>query len=223
MSRESTGRRRRFGSSRTGISYLATRPFPKPWRKTETRYYACRFTTPHRDYLDSIKPHVDRLEEWVKTYGIKVLIYLSYTNWTRRYEGFGPKMEPFQDDDIRKSWERCPAKLCRQLFERKIWKCSPLAYLQLQARRYDLAQAWDPYVAYRPLSPDCSDAELAEFFRREEEPYCAMCPAEPEKIPLQDPRRSHSRLDAPAADARHPVLQQLHRIKQHEQTYAVRA
>ncbi len=167
-------------------------------------------------YLDSITSHVDLLERWIELYEIKVEVYLSYTNWTRRYKGFGSAMEPFDDNDIRKSWESCPAKLCRQLFEHKVWKCSPLAYLQLQARRHELSQNWSAYLGYRPLRPDCSETELADFFRREEEPYCAMCPAQPEKIALRDPTRGKftpSRSEPAEMNGDHPLLDRLRRMK----------
>jgi hypothetical protein len=167
-------------------------------------------------YLDSITPHVELLERWIERYDIKVEVYLSYTNWTRRYKGFGSTMEPFEDNDTRKSWESCPAKLCRQLFEHKIWKCSPLAYLQLQARRYELSENWSAYLAYRPLGPDCSETELADFFKREEETSCAMCPAEPEKIALRDPTRGKLRPSGPEpgdTNGNHPLIERLRRMK----------
>ena len=168
------------------------------------------------EYLDSITPHVELLERWIERYDIKVEVYLSYTNWTRRYKGFGAAMEPFDDNDTRRSWENCPAKLCRQLFEYKIWKCSPLAYLQIQARRYELPKSWSAYLAYHPLHPDCSETELAEFFRREEETYCAMCPAEPEKIALPDPTRRKSGAsgrEPGETNGGHPLLDRLQRIR----------
>ena len=97
----------------------------------------------------------------------------------------------------RRSWEKCVAKRCPQLFEAKLWKCSPLAYLGMQDAKYGLAAKWRPYLAYRPLEPGCTDAELAEFFAREEEPFCAMCPAEPERFRLPLPLR---RMAVPARE-----------------------
>lgn len=107
--------------------------------------------------------------------------------WTRRYKGFGAAMEPFEDGQPRRSWERCPAKYCPQLFEGQIWKCAPLAYLKLQDARHGLSEKWKPYLGYEPLSSDCSDEELNGFFDREEESFCAMCPAEPERFPIPLP------------------------------------
>jgi hypothetical protein len=76
---------------------------------------------------------------------------------------------------------------CFQLFEDGLWKCAPLAYLPLQARRFRLSAKWDPYLKYRPLRPGCSDAEIAEFFARKAEPFCAMCPSRPERFRKRDP------------------------------------
>jgi radical SAM family protein len=168
-----------------------------------------------KDYFDSIVPHVDLLGSWVDRYDIAVMVYHSYSKWTRRYNGFGSSMEPFEDGDIRKSWEQCPAKLCRQLFEGKIWKCSPLAYLRLQAAKYDLSSKWPPYLAYSPLRPDCSDEELEAFFKREEEGVCGMCPAEPEKITPAYPARRQLRVlesDEAEPEFEHEVLDDLRRI-----------
>ncbi|HEX4613966.1 MAG TPA: radical SAM protein [Urbifossiella sp.] len=122
------------------------------------------------EYRARFAPVGDLLRGWVQEHGVRVVVLESYANWTRRYRGLGGGMEPFADGRPRASWERCPA----------------LAYLPMQAARHRLSAAWDPYLAYRPLEPDCSDAELAAFFAREDEPACRMCPAEPEwfRIPL---------------------------------------
>lgn len=96
-------------------------------------------------------------------------------------------MEPFKDGQQRQSWERCPAKHYPQLFEGKIWKCAPLAYLKLQDAKYRLSDSWKPYLQYRPLESNCTDEQLAEFFQREEESFCAMCPANPERFKLPVP------------------------------------
>ena len=96
----------------------------------------------------------------------------------------------FEDNQPRLSWERCPARSCRQLFEGQIWKCGPIAYLKLQHDRHGLSEKWNSYLAYAPLSPDCSDEQLNEFLDREDESCCSMCPAEPAKLPCRCPRRA---------------------------------
>jgi hypothetical protein len=61
----------------------------------------------------------------------------------------------------------------------------------MQLDKYGLADEsqWRPYLAYRPLGPECSDAELRKFVSREDESYCSMCPAAPEPFELPSPLR----------------------------------
>jgi hypothetical protein len=139
------------------------------------------------EYRARIEPVFELLRGWVRDHGIEVRFTHSYANWTRRYRGFGKAMEPFEDGDPRKSWEVCAAHHCRQLHEGKIWKCGPLAYLPMQHRKFGLSEKWRPYLAYRPLEPDCSDAELDAFLDQEEESACGMCPKSPERFELPVP------------------------------------
>ncbi len=144
------------------------------------------------EYEAKLRPILDLLKGWYCEYGIKVEIVHSYAAWTRRYHGSGDAMEPFSDGQPRQSWEQCTAKYCPQIFEGKIWKCGPLAYLRLQAAKYRLSGSWKPYLQYLPLEPGCSDEQLAEFFQREDESSCGMCAANPAKLKLPIPIRSAS-------------------------------
>jgi hypothetical protein len=148
------------------------------------------------EYLERFRPVLDLLSGWRRDYGIQVRLMASGRTWTRRYKGFGKEMMPFNDREPRLSWEACPAKYCRQLFEGKIWKCSPIAYLPMQHAKFGLAEAWDPYLRYQPLDPTCTDAELDVFLDRQEEPICGMCPARPEQfsMPLPFPSRVRTQL-----------------------------
>lgn len=146
------------------------------------------------EYTEKLQPVMMLLKNWVRNYRIRVNIYLSFKHWTRVYQGSGSAMEPFQDGQPRQSWERCPAKSYPQLFEGKIWKCAPLAYLKLQDAKYRLSDSWQPYLHYQPLKPDCTDEQLAAFFRREEEPFCGMCPANPERFNLPVPFNCSDRM-----------------------------
>jgi hypothetical protein len=139
------------------------------------------------EYRERLRPIVELLMSWVKNYGIRAAYYESYKNWSRRYKGFGSGLEPFADGQPRRSWEMCSAKYCPQLFEGRIWKCAPLAYLRMQDAKYHLSDEWRPYLRYQPLEPGCSKQELREFFAREEESYCGMCPAHPQRFDLQIP------------------------------------
>ena len=173
---------------------------------------ACIYLSIHHDspeYAEKLQPTLELLGRWVGDYGVRVVYYESFKNWTRRYRGSGNAMEPYQDGQPRQSWEHCPAKNNFQLFEGKIWKCAPLAYLTLQNAKYRLSESWRPYLQYQPLEPDCSDRQLAEFFDLEEEPSCGMCPANPVRLMLPLPLNS-SRA-RPAARARERKLNWLFR------------
>ena len=113
---------------------------------------------------------------------------ISYERWTRRHKGYGAQVLPFADGNASASWQRCPARHCVQLFEGKIWKCSPLAYLQLQKKHHSgISPAWDPYLAYRPLEMAASMNEISDFLSRTVEPFCGMCPANPERFQKASP------------------------------------
>lgn len=140
-----------------------------------------------REYRDALKPNVELLQRWAREYGLRVHYYDSYRNWRRGYRGEGATMQPYADGDARASWKNCTAKDCPQLFEAKLWKCSPLAYLRMQHAKVGLAEVWRPYLQYQPLEPGCSEAELHEFFAREEEAACGMCPAKPERFTIRLP------------------------------------
>jgi hypothetical protein len=159
---------------------------------------ACLYLSVHHEspaYRSRLKPAIELLERWVREFGITVKVYPSSRWWRRTYRGFGAAMEPFEDNEPRSSWEKCNARFCQQLFEGRIWKCGPIAYLGLQHVRHGLSEKWRTYLDYRPLEPDCSDDELAAFFAREEEACCNMCPARPEHfvLPLPFPMRDHAR------------------------------
>lgn len=162
---------------------------------------ACLYISVHHDapeYRSKLQPIMALVRGWVRDYGIRVQANPSFNRWTRRYHGIGSEMEPYEDQQPRQSWEHCPARYCPQLFEEKIWKCAPLAYLKMQDAKYGLSDRWQPYLQYQPLAPQCSDEQVLQFFNREEEPACGMCPAKPERLPLPIPLRVASAASAVA-------------------------
>ncbi len=140
------------------------------------------------EYLEHARRISQLIREWVAAFPFRVYVEESVRRWTRRYKGFGPDVMPFDDHAPRAAWEHCACRTARQIFRGKLWKCSTITYLRLQKEAYpEISPAWDPYLAYEPLDPSCSDAELAAFLRREEEPICNMCPANPERFQKPSP------------------------------------
>ena len=134
-------------------------------------------------YRNKTKPILDLLIKWVKKYSINVEVYHSTKTWKKKYIGLGEKMKPFGDNKPRLSWERCGSNKCPQLFDGKIWKCGPLAYLHIVDEQYKLTKDWEHYLSYKPLEINSSNDQISNFFNLEEETYCNMCPSNP---PLHD-------------------------------------
>ena len=156
------------------------------------------------EYRERLRPMFDLIERWQREFAIVVEVDQAYANWTQRYQGFGAGMQPFEDGSPRASWEICPARHSKQLFEGKLWKCAPLAYLKLQKQKYELSPKWDEYLRYEPLDPSCSDRELGLFLASEDESFCGMCSARRRPLDLPIPIRSfqnrEARLERKGAD-----------------------
>ena len=142
------------------------------------------------EYREKIRPVFDLIAAWRRDYNIVIDIRESQSVWTRRYHGFGDRMEPFEDGRPRQSWEICPARHTKQLFKGQIWKCAPIAYLPMQNAKYGLSEKWNPYLAYRPLDSSCSHVELERFLALEDEIVCSMCPAERQRFSPPNPIRA---------------------------------
>lgn len=151
-------------------------------------------------YQEKFSRGLDLARKWESEHGIELTVDDSLHGWSMGYRGFGSEIMPFEDADPRKSWDNCvTGQECFQLFEDQLWKCAPAAYLQLQDRKFSLSDKWKPYLKYRPLSPECSDREIAEFFKRKSEPVCGMCPGNPQKFIKRDPLLPVRFYKAPAA------------------------
>jgi hypothetical protein len=174
---------------KTNGSFLHRHPdLPMVLKATGTTVFVSLHHADER-YRQKLQPALDLLDDWRQELGIRSIQAASYQQWTRRYRGRGADMEPFEDGQPRASWENCPAR-AHQLFEGKIWKCAPLAYLKLQDAKYGLSAKWRPYLEYQPLDADCSDEQLEGFFGREDEAVCGMCSARPERFDLPIPLAS---------------------------------
>jgi Radical SAM superfamily/4Fe-4S single cluster domain len=121
------------------------------------------------------------------SWGIRVSYWPSLRNWTRAIQGAGKDVKPYADGDPKRSWHQCISRWCMNIHEGKLWKCPVLAYLPMQDKKFGLSDEWKPYLAYEPLSPDCSDDELQQFLARKWEAACGMCPANPEPFKKPNP------------------------------------
>ncbi len=160
---------------------------PKVLKQTDTILVLS--THGDNDRYNQIMEDVQELvDSWIVEYGIRTKNFDSYNVWMNLYKGYGDQMQPFEDDDPEQSWENCiTGQDCFQLFEGKIYKCSPLAYLQIQKHLYKLSDKWDHYLTYQPLTAECSDQQLVEFFSRQAESFCSMCPSNPEYFHKKNP------------------------------------
>lgn len=139
------------------------------------------------EYTRRLEPVRELVSEWQKSHLLKVNWRSSNTRWRRAYKGHGASMMPYEDNQPEKSWDACCSKWCPQIHDGKLWKCPQMAYLSMQASKYDLHEAWNPYLKYTPLSPDCTQEQLAEFVSRKTESCCKMCPANEEPFLLPSP------------------------------------
>jgi hypothetical protein len=138
-------------------------------------------------YQEKISKAMSLARAWRDKFGFEICEYHS-TTWFRAYKGFGSEIAPFEDNDPRKSWKNCTTgQDCFQLFEDRLWKCAPLAYLKLQDQKFKLSEKWKPYLNYEPLAARCTDQEIIDFFNRGAESVCAMCPSDPQKFTKRDP------------------------------------
>lgn len=135
-----------------------------------------------KSYLEKLS----EVEKLLNNWGVEYTKKNSVNNWSKRYLGFGKEMMPFQDNNPRSSWEECKGKHCVQLFEGKLWKCAPIAYLKLQKEKYDINSIWNQYLKYTPLESNATLNEIKSFYEKEDEFYCSMCPAYPEYF-IKDP------------------------------------
>ena len=141
----------------------------------------------HPNYIKKFKSGYQLAKQWKNDLGVTVEFWDTNKEWVRQYKGFGDTMMPFEDNNPRKSWEVCISKYAMQLHEGKLWKCPALAYLPMQAKKYNLSEKWEPYLKYKPLDVDCTDDELEEFLNREDEPTCSMCPMNRDVYTKPDP------------------------------------
>lgn len=83
--------------------------------------------------------------------------------------------------DPEKAFANCCFHDSLNYYQGKIYKCSPLQYLNRVLTDWGQQEDpdWQQYLDYRPLSLESSDQEIHEFFSHynRAEKYCSMCPS----------------------------------------------
>lgn len=147
---------------------------------------------PGKQYDNKMKEVMKTVARWKDEWGIEAKSESPDISpegpWARTFNGYGNHMMPYQDNDPQSSWKNCPTgQNCFQLLDSNIYKCAPLAYLPMQAKKYKLNTAWDQYLSYQPLTPDSSQDDIRRFYNRGAESYCSMCPSKKIRFKKRDP------------------------------------
>lgn len=135
--------------------------------------------------LDEVKT---LLSSWLNEFKFELHYRESYMSWLKTFKvNENNNTVPCNDGFPKMSYDNCLSKTAKQLFGGRIYKCPPLAYLNLIKNKYDLGEEWSYYLGYVPLGPDCTHSELKKFMSIQEESYCNMCAANPIKYKKPDP------------------------------------
>ena len=148
-------------------------------------------------YLKKLKSELQCLKSWgdstqkMKTWfrtvfdydGQEVEIRDMRGHWYKTYTGNGYNAKPYKDKNQRQSWENCVSKNSVQLYHGKLHKCGVITYLNDFLSKYNLLddEDWSPYTKYKGIKPTASLNEIENFFKREDEWICQMCPSNPDK------------------------------------------
>ncbi len=135
----------------------------------------------HDDPVYTARSHgpIQELKDRAAEHGVRLTTRERKTLFHVTYRGYGPTMRPFTDENPRQSWEVCQNKRCITLWQGRLWKCPPIAFLRLILERYDLVSSpdWQPYLEYLGVPPTASDAGISRVFALGEEDICGMCPS----------------------------------------------
>lgn len=135
--------------------------------------------------LDVIK---SLIATWLESFSFEIDYRESYSSWFKTFKvNENNQTVPYADNKPNLSYSNCLSKNAKQIFNGLIYKCPPLAYLNLVNEKFKLSKDWDFYLNYKPLEPNCTQQELKAFFSLESESYCNMCAANPEKYKKPDP------------------------------------
>lgn len=96
--------------------------------------------------------------------------------WYQFYKTTDRGIEPYTDNNQRKSWEICQSKKCHVLRDGKLWKCPPVTFSK--------SVGIDWFDEYDPCGPQ---DDIRKWLDREDETCCKNCPAAITELePMQD-------------------------------------
>jgi organic radical activating enzyme len=145
---------------------------------------------PNKSYSHKVKKTVldmfdwkqsDVRLDWLETDNRFYLELRSASSFISPLSGNYGSVKPHYSDP-EKAFTNCCFHGSLNYYQGKLYKCSPLQYLHrvLDDWGQHDDQEWQQYLDYRPLSLDCSNEEMIEFFSHVDRPesYCSMCPSQ---------------------------------------------
>jgi hypothetical protein len=158
---------------------------PQLWEtlaETGTTIAISRHSNSDRPYLDKFEPAVAQAQQMAERHGVNLIVREGYYAFYRTYQGEGPSMRPFQEGKPEESWSVCANRFCTSLYQGRLWKCPPIAFLELVLKKFGLENHpdWTPYLTYGGLDVHSSTAEYAAFMKANYAPekICGMCPTQ---------------------------------------------
>jgi organic radical activating enzyme len=138
-------------------------------------------------YLEKFNRALVEVELARQKFKFRMAFRNSEYRFFKTYRGEGAGMRPYAERAPADSWDVCLSKHCMTLHRGMLWKCPPLAFLELACDKFGLneLEAWRPYLAYKPLPISACHQEMAVFLEKGAEPACAMCPTRRDYFELE--------------------------------------
>lgn len=146
---------------------------------------------PQEFYTQETLAWIFQLADWtpVEEYGIKrwrttnnVRLQISFPQkFVKTFQGEYHNMMPHHNNPA-DAYAICVQKTCPLLYNNRLYKCSSIALLDKVLSDWGQTsnKAWQPYLNYQGIAPDCSNSELSTFLDHfgKVESICSMCPTE---------------------------------------------
>lgn len=131
----------------------------------------------NKRYLKLLKDNVDYALKY--TNNIKIIDATKPGYWNLYYKIEDNKIYPYEDNNIKASWDRCIARRCHQVYNSRLYKCSIITLLEKMLKETGQIneEIWTKYLTYKSLNKYSLEKEIIEFFNKEEEFICNICPS----------------------------------------------